>query len=272
MFSLLHIPKCAGTSLEQHFQAHLDASRYLRLPQRSHRRALVRDLDARRCPTGVEVFTGHFITRELETAIAGRRPIRRAVLLREPLSLFLSHYNYRMMRYLAAGQRPYPVEYAFRSREPNYIAQFIAGNYLGLSWWQRRRLGEAGLYDLLNNVLREFWFIDDYRQCDRLARLVSTELGIPAELSPRNTADQWQSRTGFQPVREADLADGMVAEFRARNQLDADLYRTWAGADTGAETVTPPAWTRPERREGALELATRFHYQLRRRWLRGRSA
>lgn len=272
MFSILHIPKCAGTSLEQHFQAHLAARRYLRLPQRGHCRALARDPEATRHLAEVEVFTGHFIRRDLETAIAGGRPVRRAVLLREPLSLFLSHYNYRMMRYLAAGQRPYPVELAFRSREPNYIAHFIAGHYLGLNWWQRRRLGEVGLYDRINGVLRDFWFIADYRQCGQLVRLVSEALGIPGELSPRNTAEQWQSRTGFRPVREADLPAALVAAFRTRNQLDAELYRLWAGAAARVGEVSPPAWTRPQRREGVLDIADRFQSQLRRRWHRSRSA
>ena len=271
LFSILHIPKCAGTSLERHFESHLSSDRFLRLPQRKHVRAVRKHPPTPEQARELEVFTGHFITRTLEEQLGVGREIRRAVLLMDPLSLFLSHYNYRMMRYLASGQRTYPVAVELRSRAPNYVTNFILRNYLERPWWRRIAHSESAQYDVMNQLLSGFWFVADYRRCNDLVALVAHACDIPSDMERHNTQTQWrQKTTSFTPLRAEDLDPELVAEFRARNRVDAEIYRLWGQAGLDAHKIRAPGLDRPKQPSAEWTLLTRGFYQLRRRWLRGR--
>ncbi len=78
----------------------------------------------------VYVVGGHWVGRSIERSFPDR-DIFRSILLRDPVSQFLSHYNYRMMRYLSQGLRPYAVDIAYRARRPDFLTHFILNTFVG---------------------------------------------------------------------------------------------------------------------------------------------
>lgn len=268
LYSVLHVPKCAGTALQYHFLSNLDPTQLCRLNKRRDLAEFMAQPPTVSAAQHMVVVTGHRLTRDVEQTVAGPRPVRRVALLRDPLSLFVSHYNFRMMRYLDAGQGIYPIELAMKARVSNFITHFILRNYLRISGIRWLLMPDSEKYRTINALFGQFWYVADYRRCGELTQLLGNELGIPGELAAKNTAKQWSHKTGFTPVRIEDLSEEFVTEFRRRNAVDDLIYRSWSGAGLHTASTQPPDWPAgPASRNWRSEFG-RPYFQLRRRMLR----
>src|SRR5262249_45127184 len=105
VYFILHLPKTAGSTIEVHLEEYCPSGTLWRPKPAPRRQRLIgqrydlRDLpDMRR----VRVVVGHYVGRSLEKYFPSRE-IRRIVLLRDPLGLQISYYNYMNMWYLDEG-------------------------------------------------------------------------------------------------------------------------------------------------------------------------
>ncbi|MGH7052793.1 MAG: tetratricopeptide repeat protein [Stellaceae bacterium] len=236
VYFILHIPKTAGQTIQLHLAEHCPPGVFWQ-PRR--RRRPLRRFDAGPSgPARIGAVSGHDIARVLETRFAGRE-IRRVVLLRDPVGLQLSLYNYRMMNYLAKGLGTYGLALHLKSLPRDYIAHLLLHRWLGLPWPALLALGAARKYEILNRMLADFWFVGAHTDCERVIAAIAPDLGVPATATPRNTAAEWAKRVAWRPLNEADLGPAARAAIRAQNPIDAALWETWRAAGFAARAVRP---------------------------------
>lgn len=257
VFLLPHVPKCAGTTVERHLAAHLGAA-FWSPPRRA--RSLPVELFGRKWDArlpgpaeGVRVAAGHYLGRSVERLFAGRE-IWRGVLLRDPAALLLSWYNYRAMRYRAAGKAAYPFELELAARPADPIAHFLLERWCELPWWRIARLSAEEKRAMLDRVLGGFDRVADIAQADALIAEVSGRLGIPTTAGRRNTAEGWTERVDWQPVRLSHLSAETRAELERRTALDRYLWRRWALGETGTQPGQAAGWLGAELRRPLAEL------------------
>jgi hypothetical protein len=200
----------------------------------------------------------------MESQFAGR-DIKKSALLREPLDHFISHYNFRMMRYIAAGQHPYGFALAYRARQRNFITHHILKNFLALSWAAIARLSDDEKYDIVNAFLATFWYVGDYKLCDDLIAGLATDLGIPSRAQPTNTRVEWEVRVKWKALQLSDFSPDAIARFRQDNLLDQKLWETWRQARHETGSVRPLALGGRSTRSFITSEATRFVNQIARR-------
>jgi hypothetical protein len=256
---VLHVPKCAGTTIEEHLERHLGEA-FWSPPKRTRRLPL--ELFARKYaarppvpPERIRAVSGHFIGRSVERLFAGR-PVRRSVLLREPEALILSWYNYRMMRYRAQGRNPYPLALHLRSLPPDPLAHFLLAHWLEIPWARLAAMRAEEKLARLEDALAGFDTVGDIADCDRLVARLSRRLAIPETARPENTGERWRAGTGWTPLRREDLSEADRALLAARTRLDSALH---ARAVLGREAplAAPVPLLRAELARPLAELARR---------------
>lgn len=236
VYFILHIPKTAGQTIQLHLAEHCPSGIFWQ-PRR-------RVLPPRRFagmpadPSRIAAVSSHDLARSLEARFPGRE-IRRIVLLRDPIGLQLSLYNYRMMNYLAKGQGTYGFALHLASLPRDYVAHLLLHRWLGLPWPALMAMGAARKYEILNRMLAGFWFVGAHTDCDRVIAAIAPDLGVPARAAPRNTAAEWGRRVEWRPLREADLSPAARAAILARNPIDAALWESWRSAGFAAREVRP---------------------------------
>lgn len=229
---LFHIPRCAGQTIHHHLASHMPPERYLRVKKRKGLgRLFPRQyrLDDPLNPETVDVITGHWVGRSIERAFDDR-PVVRSILLRDPVSQFLSYYNFRMMRYLSQGLRPYSLDIAYRARRRNFITNFILSTFAETPWPRLALMTGAEKHAAANRFLSECDFVGDYTRCDELMATLASDLGIPAQAEPRNTSKQWLERVEWTPLTESDLSPRMLETIKRDNLLDQMLWEAWKDA------------------------------------------
>ena len=230
---LLHVPKCAGRTIEVHLAAHMAAEAFF-LPRHPGRGGVSKMPPA----AGIRALSGHHLARSIEGRFQGR-DIRRSVLLRDPLSFHVSYYNFRMMRYLASGGRPYSFALNYRALQRDPMAHFLLSRWLEVSPARLLVMPVAEKWRLLCDALAGFWFVADYRRCDELIAAVAPALGVPAKAKRVNDEAAWVRTVGWQPLKAADLTDEQRRRIPLDNPLDAALHATWAEAGHDAASVRP---------------------------------
>jgi hypothetical protein len=270
VFVVLHVPKCAGRTVERHMEAHLPdqecwitRKRRFWLPYLTPRRYLLPESSKL---AHLRFVSGHYVGRSLEGLLPAR-PIKRAVLIREPLSFMLSYYNFRMMRYIREGWRPYSFEVHLRSLPCDPICHFLLSRWLELPWLQLLAMSPERKYELLNETLSRFWYVADYSYCDRLVELLSEDLGVPAKAERQNTRESWENRVAWTPLNE--VPPQMRREIEERTRLDRALWETWGEAQLGAGRVRPAPLKQNARLTFALSEARRPAFEVARRTQRG---
>jgi hypothetical protein len=234
---LLHVPKCAGTTVEDHFRATLGDSFLLAPRWHNPLRAFIgnRYLMASGDPRlpRLKVVTGHSMGVSLKRHLEGTE-IRESVLLRDPVGYHLSLYNYRLMRH-RAGTGPKPPEFAkwYRAQRRNPISRFILNHYFEQGIPALYRLSSNDRLAWLEQRLRDFWFVGSYRRADDLIAGISRELGVAGQAERRNTGAP--EDTILDPEMRARIITG--------NAVDQALWDRWANrgwtAD-GRNPVEPP--------------------------------
>jgi tetratricopeptide (TPR) repeat protein len=248
VYFLLHIPKTAGQTIQLHLAEHCAPGVFWQPRRRLWPRRPAGDMPAD--SSRVRAVSGHDVARSLEARFPGRE-IRRVVLLRDPIGLQLSLYNYRMMNYLAKGQGTYGFAVHLQSLPRDYMAHLLLGRWLELPWPVVMALGARRKYEILNRMLAEFWFVGAYTDCDRVIAAIAPDLGVPPKAAPRNTAAEWERRVEWRPLTEADLTPAARAAILARNPIDAALWENWRGAGFAIRKVRPRPLD-PRRRGGFL--------------------
>jgi hypothetical protein len=220
VFYLAHVPKCAGQTVERFTEAVLPPEAILRprkaapvvryLTGRGWRAPAVLD------PAAVRVISGHFFGRDIGRLLPPHRRLE-AILLRDPLGLTLSWYNYRMTRYRSAGRRIPTLEAWYETQGRNPVTRHLFTRHLNwptprfLATPQRRLAAEACA------VLDDFWFVGSYRQVDTLLAAVAEAFGT--DVVPRHV-----NRTDY-AFRTADsLSPAFVERIQRENALDRTLF------------------------------------------------
>jgi hypothetical protein len=215
----VHVPKCAGTTVEEHFLEHLPHAQFMR-PDKS--KPVVRYLNGRAWrappsydPAAVRVLCGHFFGRSSGALLASHKPLE-AILIRDPVGLYLSWYNYRMTRHEAWG-RPIPkFEDWYRSQGRNPVARHLLTRHLG---WSELRFVTAPTREIVaeaRRALDTFWFVGEYRHVDMLLDAASDKFGAPAHAPQRNI-------TQYKFLRRDQLSEELAQQVRRENAIDQYL-------------------------------------------------
>lgn len=264
---IFHIPRCAGQTVHHHLTQHVSSERYFRVPKRRGLGRLVLSkyqIGDMPSPQKLDVVGGHWVGRSIERNFPGR-PIVRSILLRDPVSQFLSHYNYRMMRYLSQGLRPYAVDIAYRSRRPDFLTHFILNTFAEIPRPRLVLMSSAEKFAQANRFLSSFAFVGDHTRCDELIARLAGDLGMPERASLRNTSDQWLERVSWKPLGEGDLSPSMIASIRRDNELDQILWETWRDAGDGPIEPVPHEFAQEAQTRRLTRHASRLVNQVRRR-------
>jgi len=231
---VLHVPKCAGTTVEAHFERHLGPG-YLHAPRWE---SLARNLIGNRYTLSaaelapVRVVSGHSLSVSLMRHLPGVE-IRESVLLRDPLGYLLSFYNYRWTRYREGwGVEPPSFETWYRGQRRNPISRFLLNRYFEQGVPALYRLSSAGRLGFLEARLERFHFVGGYRRAGEMIAGISAELGIPGVVEDRNV-------TGEAALRPADLPERLRERIDRENALDAALYARWKDRGWRAGAAAP---------------------------------
>lgn len=152
---IYHVPKCAGQTIHSHLSTYAPKGTYHRLKKR---KGPSRFFSARYEPVGMpeaehfRAIGGHFLGSSIERIFDGRQ-INRSILLRDPVSQFVSHYNFRMMRYLSEGWQTYPPDIAYQARPRNFVTHYILRNFLEIPWPRLLSLSALEKYVAVNRFL-----------------------------------------------------------------------------------------------------------------------
>ena len=237
---LLHVPKCAGTTVEEHFRETLGAGFLLAPRWHNPLRSIIGNRYS--MATGdprlahLRVITGHSMGISLKRHFA-HAEIRESVLLRDPVGYHLSLYNYRLMRH-RAGTGPKPPGFAawYLAQRRNPISRFILNHYFEQGIPALYRLSSRDRLAWLEARFRYFWFVGGYRRADELIAGISREMGVAEQAERRNTG-------AVHEMTEAALDTRMLERIVTENAVDQALWDRWAArrwkAD-GHNPVEPP--------------------------------
>jgi tetratricopeptide (TPR) repeat protein len=249
VYFILHIPKTAGQTIQQHLADHC-------APGASwgpHQAPRLQALSGPRYDPGsfpeasrIRAVFGHNLSRSLEKYFL-EREIRRVVLLRDPIGLHLSLYNHRMMLHLAKGLGTYSFGLHLRALRCDFIAHRLLARWLETPWPVLMAMTDQQKYAALNRALSQFWFVGSYTDCDRLVAAISRDLGLPAAARRRNTAAEWEKRVTWQPLKAAELPPATHEAILADNPLDLALWESWHTAGFNPARVRPRPLESPRR-------------------------
>jgi len=227
----VHVPKCGGRTVQQHLARHLGPcfwsvdKRFHHLPLELFGRKFDRSPAV---PLGTIVaVSGHFLGRSVESLFPDRK-ILRTMILREPEAQVLSWYNFRMMRYMTAGQSPYSFRLFLRSMQADPVAHFLLERWLELPWLRIAALSPADKRQLLDATLEQFDVIDDIAKTDEVIAWHSAALGIPQQAIRANDSQELARQTGWRPIGLEDLSQSEREDLSGSLRLDTYLWRKWA--------------------------------------------
>ena len=221
---ILHVPKCAGTTVEAHFARVLGPG-FLQAPRwENPLRNVIGNRydfapgDARLA--GVRVVSGHSLSVSLKRHFPGAR-VEESVLLRDPLGYFLSFYNYRWARHRAGfGARPpgFALWYAAQRRNP--ISRFLLNRYFEQGVPALYRLSSQARLDWLEARLERFLFVATVDRADGMIARISRDLGVDEHVARENV-------TLTPHLPRAAVPERLAARILADNALDAALHERW---------------------------------------------
>jgi hypothetical protein len=242
---VLHVPKCAGSTMENHFAKHLGSKRFWSPRKRKTRLALEtfgRKYEA--TPPGpvedIAVVSGHFIGRSIEKLIPKRRIVR-SVVLRDPEHFFISLYNFRMMLYIVAGRNTCSFTLFLKSIQTDPISHFLLDRWLEKPWASIVALSTARKAALLDEMLGSLDHVVDIANVDELIAWHSRDLGIDERAARANTQEEWVRKSGWKPLRLSDLSAQERQLLSRRVKLDRYIWRRWALKESATPRPTQVA-------------------------------
>lgn len=232
----LHVPKCAGTSVEAHFARHLDPDGFLLAPRwRNPLRDVIGNRYSGLDPLAlrrVQVVSGHSLSVSLARKFTGRE-VREHVLLRDPLSYLVSFYNYRWARHEQRGE-PAPPPFAdwTRTQRRNPISRFLLHRYFEIGYPSVYRLSSRARFRLLERAFARFAWVSAWTQADAAIAALSTELGLPPAAERENEA-------AARRLALADIPEEERRALEAEHAVDLLLFERWK--DRRADPAANPA-------------------------------
>lgn len=236
VYFMLHVPKCAGSTIIGHMDAHL-GDRSMQAPLWT---SPWRNFIGNRYPfkpgdrevDEVDLFHGHALSQSLAVHFPGAK-IREAVTLRDPVGYFVSMYNFRAKRAVEGiGPEDPPFETWYNAERKNPITRFLLYRYFGWAPWSLWLTSSFGKLAWLERKLAQFWFVGSYREVDALVNRVSEDLDIPG--SPER-----QNESTLKKVVAGDLDAALRARIGAENAMDTALFERWKGR--GFDVASGPA-------------------------------
>ncbi|MEM0923544.1 MAG: hypothetical protein AAGI13_10895 [Pseudomonadota bacterium] len=216
---LLHVPKCAGTTVEAHFARHLGSAFLIAPRWENPMRNIIGNRYKGLEMTGIRAVSGHSLSISLKPQAEGE--IRESVLLRDPLGYFLSFYNYRWARHAAGDAKPPDFSLWYRTQRRNPITRFLLNRYFEHGIPALYRFSSQGRLAWLEQRLAQFHFVGSYRYTGEMIAGISRELGLPEEAERANVT----------PVRHltADqIPEPLRLQILEENAADQALYDRWA--------------------------------------------
>ena len=249
VYFILHIPKTAGQTIQQHLADHCAPGVFWGPHQAPRLQALSGPrYDPSSLPDAqhIRAVFGHNLGRSLEKYFPDRE-IRRVVLLRDPITLHLSLYNHRMMLHLTKGLGTYSFDLHLKSLPRDFIAHRFLARWLEIRWPVLMAMTDQQKYAALNRALSQFWFVGSHTDCDRLIAAFARDLGLPTAARRRNTAGEWERRVGWQSLQAAKLSQATQRAILADNPIDQALWRSWAPAGFNPPGIRPYPLESPRR-------------------------
>jgi hypothetical protein len=262
VYFLLHIPKTAGQTIQQHFAQHCAPGVFWQSSRRVNFARGDRSDDLPD-PSRARIIAGHHISRSFQNLFPGRE-IRPILLLRDPLELQISFYNWHMMNNIAIGAGTYGFDLHLRALPLNFMTDFLLWSWLEISRGALRMMAEGKKYDILNRMMAEFWFVAAHTDCDRLIAEIGPDLGVPPTARRRNTSAALQSQTGWRLLTSASLPAAMRCAMRARNRVDQALWENWRAAGFNSAAIHPPLLETSRKRGLSAHEIVRPWFRLRR--------
>lgn len=221
---LLHVPKCAGTTVEAHFRAHLGEG-YMFAPRWENP---LRNVVGNRYPSlraedlgHVHTVSGHSLSTGMRTFFPGAE-VRESVLLRDPTGYLLSFYNYRWTRYNEGwGKEPPPFDRWYAGQRRNPITRFLMNRYFEIGLPALYRFSSADRLRFLEQRLARFHFVGSYRMADEMIGGISQEMGLPEQVDAQNV-------TPKRKLIAADLPVALRQRIERDNALDHALFDRWS--------------------------------------------
>ena len=186
-------------------------------------------------PDRVAFMIGHDLGRSAIRRFSGRE-LREIVLIRDPLNRYVSHYGQYFRTRMEAGNRSVATfEEWYASQRPNYMTEFFLTRYLGIGELAVFAMPEQTQFDIMNESLKQFWYVAGHQYCDDLLTALSRGFGIPSIIQRQN-------------VRPRNLTDvdEIPAVLRSRivreNAVDQAIFDVWKdiGFVRQAEEVDAP--------------------------------
>ena len=162
VYFILHMPKTAGQTIQQHLAEHCAPGVFWGPHQAPRLKALSgRRYHPRSLPGAqrIRAVFGHNLSRSLEKYFPDRE-IRRAVLLRDPISLHLSLYNHRMMLHLAKGLGTYSFNLHLKALPRDFVEHRLLARWLEIPWPALMAMTDQQKYTALSLALSQFWFVE----------------------------------------------------------------------------------------------------------------
>lgn len=235
----VHVPKCAGTTVEEHFLEHLPAQDVMR-PRKS--KPIVRYLYGRAWrapqtydPAAVRIICGHFFGRATGALLAPHNRLE-AILIRDPVGLYLSWYNYRMTRHEGWGRSIPTFEDWYLSQGRNPVARHLLTRHLG---WSELRFILAPTSEIVaeaRRALDTFWFVGEYKHVDTLLAAATERFGAPSRAPQRNV-------TQYKFLPREKMSEALIAQVRRENAIDqylSDRYSDRLFDPAAAKSVPEP--------------------------------
>lgn len=241
VYFLLHVPKTAGKSIQHHLIARCAPGLFWR-PDGASDWSLTMGrpyrLDLMPPPEKLGAVAGHFLGRSLERFFPGRE-IRRVVLLRDPAGLLVSLYNFRMIRSLARGRGTYSFDLHRAALSRDFVTHYLLSRWLEIPWPRLLAMPDRRKYDLVNEALRQFWFVGAYTECDRVMAAIAGDLGVPPTAPRVNRTAVLRDKVGWKPLTVADLSPRQQRAIETHNPIDLALWQSWRGAGFNPGAVIP---------------------------------
>lgn len=241
LYILPHVPKCAGSTVQDHFGRMLAPGAAVSIYSRGECAHWARP---ERVPQTerekVRLIGGHRVPRAVCRGFA-ERPIREAILIRDPVSFNVSMYNFLIGRPPEQSGIPadLPFETWYAGYKRNRIVRFLMRNYFQFSEIGFRLMPSRRKLAYLNERLSEFWFVGTQSDCNELIGRIAGDLGVSDRVVSRNTAKP-------DALRPADLPSSLVTRILEDNVLDAELFERWGYWRRTGLTAAPASATKAE--------------------------
>lgn len=218
-----HILKCAGLSVRDFLLNDAPASSSAVIYSKAERQPWLDPQN--RVPQGerdaIRILFGHRLPRAAARGFDGRI-IREIGLLREPVSFYVSLFNFLQKTPQVHRIEGMSFEQWYPTNKHNRISRFYFRHYFGLSSMGIRKMSQRQRFEFLSRQFETFWFVGDYRNCDAVMEQVTQDIGWTFErLRHENAAPS-------NALRSQDIGEDLRRKILEDNALDRALYETWA--------------------------------------------